>query len=245
MRALLLLAGTALLLAACVKTVVPPPKTGEAYFREGETLFDEGRYEDAIAEWEKVRETYQSAELMTVADFRIAEAHYLAGNTLDASLAFAQFLEQHPQHKLARDAMFLLGLSYYEESLSPDRDQTATRNAISTFTSFLQRYPSDTRAAEAEEVVTACRDKLASHELYVGTYYFRTKSYAAAIGRLASIPADYPDFERLDRVLLMLGQAHLRAGNRTDGVAAFNQLYERFPGSKAVTKAQEFLAEEY
>ena len=44
-----------LLVSACAQTIVPAPKSGQYYFQEGETFYEEQNYLDAIASWEKVR----------------------------------------------------------------------------------------------------------------------------------------------------------------------------------------------
>jgi len=234
-----------LLLAACAQTVVPAPKSGAHYLQEGETFFEQENYADAIASWEKVRETYTSPEMTAIADYRIAEAHYLNQDYLEAALAFESFIKQHPDHDKHADALYHLGRSYFEQMLSPDLDQTATRNARTTFTNFLRRYPKDKRVDELRELIDACTTRLAEHELYVGRFYLRTDSYAAAVKRLVAIPTTYPGFNELDTVYLYLGQAYLRNGQRTEAAETFNTLYKLFPSSKAVDKARKTLAEEY
>jgi len=234
-----------LLLPACAQTVVPAPKSGAHYLQEGDTFFEQENYTDAIAAWEKVRETYTSPEMTATADYRIAEAHYLNQDYLEAALAFESFLQQHPDHEKHADALYYLGRSYYEQMLSPDLDQTATRNARTTFTNFLRRYPKDTRADHVRDDIAACTARLAEHELYVGRFYLRTDNYFAAIKRLAAIPTTYPGFTDLDIVYLYLGQAYLRNGQRAEAAETFNTLYKLFPSSKAVDKARKTLAKEY
>jgi len=234
-----------LLLAACAETVVPTPKSGQHYLQEGDEFFEKENYSDAIASWEKVRDTFQSADLTATADYRIAEAHYLNRDYLEAATAFESFIKQHPDHPRNIDALYYLGIAYFEQVLSADRDQTATQNARLALRNFISRYPEDKRAAKAREVIASCTQRLAEHELYVGRFYLRTDHYAAAVKRLSPIPAAYPDFPELDRVYLYLGQAHLRAGQRTEAVEVFNTLYAKFPDSKAVVKARKTLAKEY
>jgi len=234
-----------LLLAACAQTVVPTPKSGDHYLQEGDTFFENENYSDAIASWEKVRDTFQSAELTATADYRIAEAHYLNQDYLEAATAFEGFLKQHPEHPRYVDALYYLGVAYFEQVLSKDRDQTATKNARLTLRNFVSRYPKDKRVTKAEQIISACTMRLAEHELYVGHFYLRTDNYVAAVKRLTPIPEAYPGFPELDQVYLYLGQAHLRAGQRPEAVEVFNTLYAKFPGSKAVSKARKTLAKEY
>ena len=43
-----------------------------------------GKYEDAITEWKKVKESYQSPQMVTEAELKIADAHF-ADKSLDRS----------------------------------------------------------------------------------------------------------------------------------------------------------------
>ncbi|NIQ96135.1 MAG: outer membrane protein assembly factor BamD, partial [Desulfuromonadales bacterium] len=74
--------------SACAPTVVPPPKNPDYYFSEGERLYEKKLYEDAIASWEKIRDSYYSVDLVIKAELKIAEAHFRAGNYLEAAVAY-------------------------------------------------------------------------------------------------------------------------------------------------------------
>jgi len=235
----------ALFLVACSQTVVPTPRTGQHYFAEGEKFYEQENYLEAIASWEKVRESFHSPELTAEADYRIAEARFHNEDYLEASIAFDAFLEQHPDHAHHADALYYLGIANFRQLLTPDRDQTATRNARTALKNFTARYPKDPRAEEARTITNQCTARLAEHELYIGRFYLRTDHFQAAIGRLADIPKDYPDFPSLDLVYLYLGQAYLRNDQRAEARDTFNKLYKQFPDSKAVIKARKTLAEEY
>jgi outer membrane protein assembly factor BamD len=129
--------------------------------------------------------------------------------------------------------------------LSPDRDQTATINALSTFSTLLARFPSHPQKDEITDLMARCRQQLAAHELGVGTFYTRTEYYAAAIARLAPIPNDYPEYAGMDEVYYQLGRAYLGQGEKRKAAETFNRMYKEFPNSKFILKAQKLLEEEF
>ena len=239
---LFLAAAVVLLVAACTAGVVPPSKTATTYFQEGEAFFESGLYEDAIASWEKVRESYYSPELNILAEKKIAEAQFLAGKYLEAALSYEEFLRQHPGDKDTAEMLYRLGMSYYRQVLSSDRDQTATRNALSTFNSLLQRYPDTAHKEEVRDLVANIRNKLADHELYVGRFYLQYGHPEAAIRRLQNLFTAYPEFTGRDQAYFLLGQAHLKANQKKEAIETFNTLNREFPRSKFVAPAQKILA---
>jgi outer membrane protein assembly factor BamD len=238
---LLLLAIPFLLLSACSSGRVPPPKTAEIYYQEGETFFERGRYEEAIASWEKARDSYQSAELTTRAELKIAETYFHKGQYEEAVVAYEEFLRQHPDHPETATTLFNLGTSYFKQILSPDRDQTMTRQALSTFERLLRQFPDDPRGTEAEERVSRLRDHLAAHELYVGRFYVRTKKAKAAIARLTGLLEQYPEHSGRDESHFLLGQAYLLQGDRSLAADQFSNLSRQFPDSRFATKARKLL----
>ncbi len=234
-----------LLATACARTVVPPTKTADAYLREGETFFDKGLYSEAIGAWEKVRESYYSPELNALAELKIAEAHYLAEDYVQAATAYDDFLKQHPNHEKRPEVLYNLGMAYYKQILTPDRDQTATRSALHTFESLLKLYPDTPRKEEVQVLADRCRNSLAAQELYIGRFYQRSNQPQAAIRRLERLFSDYPNYYDRDEAYFYLGQAYLQAGRRQEAANAFNTLFREFPRSEYILPGQKLLEKLY
>ena len=234
-----------LLTVACAKTVVPSPKSAATYFKEGETYFDKGLYEDAVTAWGKVRDSYYSPELNVLAEMKIAEAYYLDEKYIEAATAYEDFLKQHPDDPRSEEALYRLGMSYYNQILSIDCDQTATRNALVTFQTYLKRFPKSPHAEEVKVFVSRCEDTLAGHELYVGRFYLQSHHPAAAVERLQGIFKLYPNFLGRDAAWFYLGQAYLRTGQRQAAIEAFNTLYRDFPRSEYILQAQKYLEKKF
>ncbi|ORJ60465.1 outer membrane protein assembly factor BamD [Geothermobacter hydrogeniphilus] len=234
-----------LVLSACASTIVPPPRNAEYYLKQGERMFDRELYEEAIANWEKVRDSYYSPELNIIAELKIAEAYFLSQKYPEAAAAYEDFIKQHPNSDRLAEAMYYLGLSYYRQILAADRDQTATNNALVTFESMLKRFPQDPRTEEVKVYIGRCRDRLAEHEVYVGRFYLKYGKPFAAIRRLEKVFKTYPNYYYRDEAWYYLGKAYLITGQKKKAVQAFNTLFKDFPDSQYILQAQKSLEKYY
>ena len=234
------------LLAACApSTVVPPAKNAGIYFQEGEQFFEKGLYSDAIASWEKVRDSYYSPELNTLAELKIAEAHFLAEEYLEAGIAYEEFLKNHPDSPRAADVLYRLGLSYVYQMLSVDQDQSATIYALNAFQTMKERFQEDPRMEEVQIYIDRCLNQLASSEVQIGQFYLRTKAYAASINRLTGVLKKYPNFYQRDKVYYLLGQSYLMNCEKEEAVASFNTLFDDYVGSEYILDAQRYIEKNY
>ena len=236
----------ALAASACApKTVVPPAKQASAYFKEGEEFFEKGLYQDAIASWNKVRDSYYSPELNILAELKIAEAHFLAEQYLEAAAAYEAFLKNHPDHPKVPDVLFQLGLCHINQMVDADQDQSSTRQALAAFQTLLQRFPQDRRKEEAQVYIDRCLNQLAAHEVVVGEFYLKSGQYPAAIKRLEGVFKKYPNYYDRAEAYFLLGQAYMLAGEKVKASEAFNTLFTQFPYSEHIIGAQKFIEKNY
>jgi outer membrane protein assembly factor BamD len=232
-----------ILLTACSGTKVEPKSSAEKYFQQGERYLEKKLYEDAISSWEKVRDTYHSPELSMLAELKIAETYYVTERYSEAAAAFSDFLDSHPNDFRAATVLYRLGLSYYRQILSADRDQTNTENALHTFQQLQQRFPANPNAQEVSHLIQRCRTRLAEHEVYVGAYYLKKKLYGPAIKRLEAVLETFPDYYYRDEAFYHLGKAYLKTGETDKAQQIFRDLFEQFPGSDYVDDARDLLEE--
>jgi outer membrane protein assembly factor BamD len=242
---ILLLVLALFLIPACSSKVVPVQKDAAFYFQEGEEFYEKGQYKDAITSWEKVRDSYYSPELNTLAELKIAEAYFLGEEYIEASVAYEAFLKNHPDHPRIPYVLYQLGLSYTYQMLAPDQDQTSTIHALNTFQTLKERYPRDRRIEEVQIYIDRCLNVLAARDLIVANYYLKTGYYSAAINRIEGLLAKYPNFYQLDRADYVLGQAYSFIGENEKSLTAFNMLFDDYAGSEYIPDAQEFIEENF
>ncbi len=228
------------LLAGCA-TTQHAATTPEAQFKEGESLYEARHYEDAIAQWKKVKEGNALPELTARAELKIADAQFANKNYIEAAAAYEDFRKLHPTNEKAPYALYRLGLCYYNQISGIDTEQTPVKNAVTMFESFLSQHPASEYAADARAKLEDCRDKQLQYEIYVGRFYIRTEKYQAAIKRLEEALAQFPKAPRHDETLFCLGEAYLRNGDKKKGEEVFTRLFTEFPTSKYVVEARKLL----
>ena len=225
----------ALLLQGCSTPQVNKPT--DVLFKEGEQFYQNGNYEDAIAQWKKVKESYQSPELTTKAELGIADAYFLNKDYIESAAAYEDFRKLHPSHPQAAFALHRQGMSYYSQINRIDTDQTPVKNALSIFESYLKLYPGGEHLAEVNEKIRDCRDKQLQYEIYVGSFYLKSDAYKAAIGRFQEALKSFPELARRDEVLYYLGRAYLENGEKSKGREFFGRLTREFPTSPFISDA--------
>lgn len=245
MRILLLASICLVLMTACSGSLVPPPRSAEILMDEGDTFLKDNRYEDAIASWEKARERFATPELTALAELKIADANFQTERYIEAAVAYEAYLKAHPDDPKTQNILYNLGVSYHREMLDAERDQTATRNAMSVFKTFLTRYPTDQKRPDVEKFIAEEEESLAGHELHIGKYYQKKGAAVASISRLEPIVTNYPNFSKKDELYFILGSANLQNSNREKAVEYFNRLYNEFPQSHFKSKAQKLLEKQF
>jgi outer membrane protein assembly factor BamD len=230
---------SALLLGCSTPQVTKP---ADVLYKEGEQYYQDGKYEDAIASWKKVKESFESPEQSNKAELGIADAYFLNKDYIEAAAGYEDFRKLHPKHQQADFALYRLGMSYYNQIHGIDTDQTPVKNAQTTFASYLKLYPDGAKRTEVEEKNRDCRDKELQYELYVGRFYLKTDEYKAAIARFEESLKMFSDATRRDEVLYYLGKAYLKDGQTAKGHEILSTLIREFPGSAYVADATKALA---
>ena len=239
-KAAMLLAVCTALLAGCATTKLNGPP--DVMFKEGELSFQKGNYENAIAQWKKVKESYQSPDLSTRAELGIADAYFLNKDFIESAAAYEDFRKLHPGHERAGYALYRQALSHYNQIHGIDTDQTPVKNALITFESYARLYPAGEHMKEVVGKIDSCRDLQLQYEIYVGKFYQKSDKYTAAIGRFEDALQAFPGQARRDEVLFNLGRSYQKAGQQPKAVETFERLVKEFPASPFAAEAGKAIA---
>ena len=230
---------TVTLLQSCATPQLNKPP--EVMFREGEQSFQEGNYEDAVAEWKRVKESYHSPELSARAEIGIADAYFLNKDFIESAAAYEDFRKLHPSHERAGYALYRQGMSNYNQITRIDTDQMPVKNAQTIFESYIKFYSGGEHTAEVLNKLRDCRDKQLQYEIYVGRFYLKLSKYPAAIARFEEALKNSVDSQRRDELLYYLGRACLESGQKARGREVYGQLFKEFPQSLFVGEANKVM----
>lgn len=168
-------------------------KTAEELANDGIKAFEDRSYREAMTEFTNLKNWYPFSKYAILADLKIADSHYHLKEYEEAIVAYGDFENLHPRNEAVPEVIFKTGLCYFDRMDTIDRDQTNTLKAINTFERLIRQYPDHELTEKSREHIRKCQEMLASHEFYVGKFYFKSRHYKAAMSRFETVTASYPN----------------------------------------------------
>ena len=237
-------------LAACAaKAPINPPADAP---EPDKYLFDEGTKQLADKKWLTAREYfrrlvdgYPQSPYRAEAKLGIGDT-YLGEDSLEAQVyalnEFREFLSFFPTNPRADYAQFKLAMSHFQIILAPQRDQTATRDAIREFNLFIERYPASSLRPEVDQKLREAKDRLARADYEVGVHYYRMRWYPGAIDRFTALLKRDPEYTLRDAVYYYLGESLTAAGRGPEALPYYDRLVKEFEVSEYLERANERIA---
>lgn len=182
-----------------------------------------GDYETAITRFGQVISRYPFSDYATQSELEKIYAQYRSFQPDEAVIAADRFLREHPRHPNADYVQYLKGLTDFDRDKgvsdylpldTSKRDVTNSRRAYDDFALLLQKYPTSRYVGDARERMLYLRNRIASHELSVASYYVRRGAWVAAAKRAESVIAEYPGAPATADALLMLKDCYTKLGQK-------------------------------
>jgi len=238
-------------LGACKghKSPLPAPGAMEA----DKYLFDKGTENLEKKKWVTAREyfrrlfdTYPRSQYRQQAKLGIGDS-YIGESRIESYILganeFREFLQFFPADSRTDYAQYRLSLALMKQMLSPQRDQSATKEALVELERFRQSYPNSKYKPEVEKLYRETRDRLSDSEFLVGQFHFRSRLYAGAISRLQGLLTDDPGYSHKDEVYFLLGETYYKALLLDQAIPYYERLAAEYPSSKRMPEVKKRLAE--
>ncbi len=244
--------GLLLAVSACgTRSNVNVPALGEAgaekfLFDRGQEALERRQWIDAREYFRRLIDTFPGSEFRRDAKIGLGDSYLGEGHADSLILAaneFREFLTFFPLAPNADYAQYRLAMCYMRQMLGPQRDQTATVNALRELDTFLQNYPKSQYLDEVQVMRRQARDRLSEHEYQVGLSNLRIRVYAGAIARFEGLLKVDPEFTGRDKVYFHLGEAYEKVGRTTDARQWYERLQKEFSESDYLDEARTRVAE--
>src|SRR5262245_27331669 len=213
----------------------------EVLFEKGKALIAKGKYEDGRKYLNHVFETYPNETMGREALLMVADSYLKqknAKNFTEARYRYRDYLNRYPGAPKRDYARYQFALCYDMEHEKPDRDQTATREAIEQYRSLIREFPDSGYAGAGRERIRQLMDLLAEHDFGVGYFYYRKGATASALGRFTALEERYPDYGARDKLYYYHAKALERLGRKDEAQTYYAKLVSEFPKSDFARKVK-------
>lgn len=203
-----------------------------------------GRLEVGRLSMQTLINTYPDSEYLAKAKLAIADSYYKEGGTANLALAisgYKDFVVFFPFLPEATYAQSQVAMAHYRQMEKPDRDRTEALAAEEEFQIFLQKYPNDPLAPQAEQHLREVQEILAEGDYRIGFYYYLKGDRRAAATRLMTVANRYPLYSKSDRVLWMIGDIFEKSEKKDFAGVYYARIIRNYPLSGLVPQAKDKL----
>lgn len=194
--------------------------------------FDKGAYVKSAKAFAEVERQHPYSNWAVKAQLMSAFSYYQAKKYDDAIEGFRVFVQLHPSHEQVPYAYYMIGMCYYEQIPTTQRDQKPTVESQNAFKEVVERYSQSPYAKDAKYKLDLIQDHLASKEMEVARYYLDQGTHLAALNRYKSIVETYQTTSYIPEALHRMVECYLSLGIREQAEAAAAVLGHNYPDNK-------------
>lgn len=223
MRPLKILATLALfsLLSACSwfgGDKVAPDVPEQQLYDEALSALEADNYSLAVEKLQLLEARYPFGRYSEQAQLELIYAYFRNYEPESARAAADRFVRLHPNHDNIDYAYYLKGLTAFEEDRSffekylpidvSQRDPGAALESFESFSTLLNRYPQSEYAPDAQKRMQYLKNRLATYEIHVASYYMRRQAWVAAANRGRYVVENLQETPAVPDALAIMAEAY-------------------------------------
>lgn len=234
-----------LFLSACASTnenkINDEDKTAEMLYNEGYAYLEKTSYQRAAETFDKIELEHPYSKWATKSKLMSAYSYYKGEKYDDAIMTLDRFIRLHPGNKDISYAYYLKGVCFYNQIVSSEKEQSATKDAYETFMQVITLFPNSDYAKDAQNKMTLIEDHLAGHEMSVGRYYLENKEYMSALNRFSTVTDTYQTTAQIEEALYREVEIYTILGLTKEAEKKEHILTSNYPESKWSKRAQKLI----
>lgn len=224
--------------------------TERDFYEKIQSSLNARRWNIAIENLQLLESQFPFGKYAEQAQLELIYAQYRSVD-YEACIASAdRFIRLHPQHPNVDYAYYLKGLSELSQtsglldSFMPTdhtmRDPGTARQAFTTLTEMLSRFPESPYAPDARKRMINLRNELARAEIHAANYYFSRGAYLAAANRGRYVVENFQQTPAVPDGLAVMAQAYYLLGMDSLSDNAARVLAINYPEYPALDEAGNF-----
>jgi outer membrane protein assembly factor BamD len=194
-------------------------------------MFEKEDYLDAINEFTIITLQFQGSQHAADAQFYLGDCRFKRGEYLLAAFEYGIMKRSYPASPRVPEAQYRLAMSYYQISPRTSLDQQYTRKAIDEFQSFVEYYPSNPLAADAEARIKELDGKLARKLYDAALQYVTLERYTAALRYFDDVIDQYHDTDWAPLAFLDKVEVLISRKKFSDAQTNLLRFLSRYPNS--------------
>jgi outer membrane protein assembly factor BamD len=226
-----ILALAAFIASGCGSGQVTKIMTVEERFAHAKALFDNRDFLEAANEFTVITLQFQGSGVAPDAQFYLGECRYGREEYLLAAFEYSVVRRNYPASPRVADASYKTAMCYYNLSPKSALDQGYTRKAIDEFQSFMEYFPANPNAVDADAKIRELTTRLAKKQYDTARLYSTMEYSRSAIFYFDDVIEKYHDTEYAP--LAFIGKVELlmsRSKYREAAVEA-TRFLEKYPNS--------------
>jgi outer membrane protein assembly factor BamD len=214
------------------ETKILPDIPADDIYNQGLARLQKKDYAAAGKSFADLDKQYPSSQWSRKGLIMTTFSQYQEGKYEDAIASANRYVSLYPQSPETPYAIYLAGMSYYNQIPDVARDQERAEKALVYFNQIVDKYPQSEYATDAKFKMQVARDQLAGKEMTVGRFYMQRRNWTAAINRFREVLAKYQRTRHTEEALYRLTEAYLALGIPSEAQTAAAVLGHNYPDSQ-------------
>lgn len=217
--------------------------TNDALYRVATQEFAAGRWDNAVAAFEKLTTDLPARDtLLPRAFWYLARAHEQRDEFVLAATSYSRLVESFPDDTISDDAALAAARAYGRMWRKPALDPAYGETSLATYNTLIGLYPTSPLADTARKELADLEEKFAQKGYISGMYYFRRKAYDSGIIYFKEVLVKYPNAPTTKAAQLRLVDSYKAIRYREDAADACVVLKKTYPDDAEVRATCEGVA---
>ena len=221
---------------------VLPDESAESIYDQGLVRLQRKDFEGAARKFAELEKQFPFSQWSRKGLLMVTYSNFEGQKYDEAVLAGNRYVSLYPSTPETPYALYLIGMSMYNQIPDISRDQDRADQAVKVFNDLIQKFPKSEYAEEAKYKLAVARDQLAGKEMSVGRFYLARKNYTAAVNRFREVLAKYQNTRHAEEALFRLTEAYMGLGVTNEAQTAAAVLGHNFPDSQWYKDSYKLLA---